>query len=247
MLSSGVINANTGGVWSEPLPTASSGVYYCTADDVGRMLGVGRGYWTATSTPLTLDDVNMIINMYEDDIDRETQWSWRTKISNQGRYEYHSLGRVGLRGSWFVWLGYPVSLKYRAIRQFDKSQGDVIEVYNGNQWEDWLTMKVEGQGQDFWVDYSMGTIYFRGLWVYLGLKEYVCRVVYRYGDTQVPRDITTACSLLVAAHLVETNDRLMLLPDGGTQVVTASQKSADWRKRAYDILEQYREFAVVGG
>jgi hypothetical protein len=246
-MSSGNINTVTGGIIGGALPTESSGTYYCTADDVGRLLGVGRGYWTATSTPLTLDDVNMVINMFEDDIDRETQWSWRTKVSNQGRYEYHSLGRVGLRGSWFVWLGYPVSLKYRAIRQLDKSQGDVLEIFNGNMWEDWLSTKVEGTGQDFWVDYSMGTIYFRGLWVYLGLKEYVCRIIYRYGDTSVPRDISQACALLTAAHLVETNDRLMVLPEGGSQVVQAAQKAQIWRDRAYKILEQYREWAVVGG
>ena len=245
--SSGLINADTGGQWGQPLPTASSGTYYCTADDVGRLLGVGRGYWTANTKPLTLDDVNMTINMFEDDIDREVQWAWREKVSNQGRYEYHTLGRVGLRGSWFVWLGYPVSLKYRAVRQFDKTQGDVIEVFDGNSWQDWLSTKVEGIGQDFWVDYSMGTIYFRGLWVYMGLKEYVLRVVYRYGDTVVPRDISYACALMTAAHLVETNDRLMILPDGGSQVVNASKKVDDWRQRATNILEQYREFAVVGG
>jgi len=231
-----------------PLPTESSGTYYCTADDVGRLLGVGRGYFTETSTPLTLDDINMVINMMEDEIDRETQCSWRIKPANDGRWEYHTLGRIGLRGSWFVWLGYPVFLKYRKIPQFSATAGDKIEVFNGNAWENWITTKVEGIGQDYWVDYDAGIIFFRGLWVYLGLKEYVLRIQYRYGaETSVPRDISLACTYLTAAHLVSTNDRLMILPEGGTQVVSASKKYDDWRERAYKILEQHREFAVVGG
>jgi hypothetical protein len=241
------INYVTGGIVGTGIPTASSGTYYCSVNDVERILGVGRGYFTPTSSPLTYDDIELMINMFEDDIDRETQFAWRIKTANNGRYEDHSLGRVGLRGSWFVWLGYPVSLKYRSVRQLDKSLGDRLEIFNGNAWEDWLTTKTEGIGQDYWVDYSMGTIYFRGLWVYLGLKEYVCRIIYRYGDTSVPRDVSIACAYYTAAHLVRTNDRLMLLPEGGSQTVNASKKADDWEAKAKNILEQYREWACVGG
>lgn len=149
--------------------------------------------------------------------------------------------------SWFVWLGYPVFLKYRNVRQFDANQGDALEVFNGSTWEDWLATKQEGIGQDYWIDYDNGIIYFRGLWVYLGLKEYVMRAKYRYGKTEVPTDLKMACALLTAATLVESTDMAFLLPEGGTQIVSASEKAMRWRERALNILDRYRDWVVGGG
>jgi len=220
--------------------------YYTTPEDVATFMGLGSGYFSASSTP-TRSEVESIINQVEDYMDEWTHMAWREKSASHGQYEYHTLGRIGVRGSWFVWLGYPAFLKYRFVRQFDASKGDVIEVFNGNEWEDWLATKTEGIGEDYWVDYDNGIIYFRGLWVYLGLKEYVLRVKYRYGMSYVPEDIKMAATYLTAAHLVEITDRSFILPEGGSQVVSAPEKAQRWRESALNILDRWREWVVGGG
>jgi len=219
---------------------------YCTVEDVERILGVGIGYFTDSTNPQR-DDVEEIINQNEDFIDNWCHRAWRERKALNGEYEYHTLGRLGIRGSWFVWLGYPVYLKYRNVRKLSPEEGDALEVYNGSEWEDWLATKEEGEGKDFWVDYDNGIAYFRGLFVYLALKEYVMRIKYRYGATVVPRDIRMACALLTASQLVESSDRSFLLPEGGTQVVSAPEKSDRWRQRALQILDMYRDFVAGGG
>jgi hypothetical protein len=218
---------------------------YCEVNDVERILGLVSGYFTLTSKPSVTDVQNTISDMV-DYIDDWTQFSWKESQANEGQWEYHTLGRIGVRGSWFVWLGYPVFLKYRQVRQFDKTK-DNLEVFNGNAWEDWLSTKTEGIGADFWVDYDNGIIFFRGLWVYLGLKEYVMRTRYRYGATSVPNQIRLACAYLTASQLVTTNDKTFLLPEGGTSVVIASEKVRLWETKAHDILDRQREWVVAGG
>jgi len=218
--------------------------YYCTVTDVERVLGLTVGYFTDSTTPQR-DDVEAIINMQEDFIDNWCHRAWRERSALNGEYEYHTLGRTGIRSSWFIWLGYPVFLKYRNVRPLDITKGDSFQVYNGSDWEEWLGVKKEGS--DFIVDYDNGIIYVKGLYVYLALKEYTSRIKYRYGATTVPNDIKYACALLTAAQLLETSDRSFLLPEGGTQVVTATEKSQRFRETALKILDMYRDFVAGGG
>lgn len=132
------------------------------------------------------------------------------------------------------------------MRQFDKSKGDALEFFNGREWVDFLTNRREGLDGDYWVDYDDGIIYFRGLWAYLGLREFAVRVKYRYGDETPPEEIKLACSLLVASHLLTVSDRLFLLPEGGTGVVNASEKIERFKEQAFLILERWREFFIPG-
>lgn len=216
---------------------------YATADDVACVLGLGSGYFTEVSNP-TISDVERMIEQFEDYIDFRTQHAWRER--RVSKYEYHRLGYLGVRGGWFVWLGFPIFLKHRKVKQFSKEQGDAFEVFNGSSWEDWLTTKTEGVNGDYWVDYDNGIIYVFGYWRYVGFKDFMVRVKYRYGEETVPKDITRACALLVAAHLVSVNDRLFMIPEGGTGVLTVRDKAELWREEAERILDYRREWAMGG-
>ena len=217
--------------------------YYCTADDVAVFLGLGSGYFTATSKPAK-EEVEAIINQYEDWIDFRTQHAWRGRKVD--KWEYHRLGYLGNRGNWFVWMGFPIFLRHRSVKQFDKGQGDEFQVFNGSSWEDWLTTKTEGMTGDYWVDYDNGIVYVFGYWRYVGFKDFMVRFKYRYGESTVPQDIKRACVLLTAAHLVSVNDKLFLIPEGGTGVLSIREKVELWRQEANDILDARREWAMGG-
>ena len=184
----------------------------------------------------------------QEEIEDRTQQSWRPRKAADGQYEYHRLGRLGGRGSWFIGLGYQIFLKYRRIATLDATKGDALEVFNGTSWEDWLASKTEGIHADYWVDYDTGILYMHNLWLYITLKDYVVRVKYRYGSVNViPQDIKTACTYLTAMQLVIVNDKLFLLPEGGTSVLSAAQKLERWESRVNAILDRHREWTVGGG
>ena len=220
------------------------GLGYCEVGDVERILGLNVGYFSETTVP-SFDDVNRLISNFTDYIDRRTHFAWREKQANDGRYEYHTVGRIAPRGTWFVWLGYPIFLNFRAVKQFDKQKGDVFEFFNGNMWEDWLTTRKEGFSGDYWVDYDSGIVYLRGLWAFLGIKEFSVRFKYRYGAEVVPEDIKLACAYLTAAHLITISDRIFLLPEGGTNIINAAEKIERWVSTAEDIIERHREYVVI--
>lgn len=217
---------------------------YCEVGDVERILGLSVGYFSETTVP-SFDDVNSLISNFTDYIDRRAHFAWREKQANDGRYEYHTVGRIAPRGTWFVWLGYPIFLNFRAVKQFDKQKGDVFEFFNGNMWEDWLTTRKEGFNGDYWVDYDSGIVYLRGLWAFLGIKEFSVRFKYRYGAEVVPEDIKLACAYLTAAHLITISDRIFLLPEGGTNIINAAEKIERWVSTAEDIIERHREYVVI--
>jgi len=219
-----------------------SAVLYCDVSDVERILGLPRGYFTETTTP-SFEDVRSIISQVCEYIDRRCHFAWRERWANDGRYEYHTVGRIAPRGTWFVWLGYPIYLNYRKVRKFDKSRGDAFEFFNGNEWEDWLTTRQEGR--DYWVDYDGGIVYLRGLWAYLGIKEFAVRFRYRYGETSVPEDIKLAAAYLTAAHLITISDRIFLLPEGGTNIINAAEKVERFTEIAERILDRWQEYVVV--
>lgn len=217
---------------------------YCTASDVASFLGLGADYFTSSDNP-TQSEVEAIIEMQEDFIDNLTHHAWRESQANSGKYEYHTMGRIGGRRTWFMWLGFPIYLKYRRVKQFDSEEGDAFDFYNGKDWEDWLTEKTEGT--DYWVDYDNGIVFVYGYWRWIGLKDYSVRFRYRYGEPTVPKDIKLCTIMLTAMHLVTVTDRLFLLPEGaGTGAITAREKIERWKEEADTILEIRREF-VPGG
>lgn len=218
---------------------------YCSVSDVEKVLGLPLGYFTESSVPPRAT-VETLIEYYTKYIEWRTGFAWREVVANEGRLEYHTVGRIAPRGSWFVWLGYPIFLRHRKVRPFDKSKGDVFEFYNWSTWEDWLTTRREGLDGDYWVDYDNGIIYLRGLWAYLGIREFSVRVRYRYGEETVPEDVKLACACLVAAHLIETTDRLFILPEGGTNIVSATRKVEEFKALADDVIARRKEIFMPG-
>lgn len=208
---------------------------YCTPEDVALVIGIDG--FSGNTNP-TRTQVEAIINLVEDEIDSYTGHAWREKQSN---LEYYEIGRLGWRHPIWTWMGYPIYLGHRKIRvPFDKAKGDVFEVFEGGQWIDWL----DGTHDDsYWVDEERGIVYIKaGIW---GYRWRWARIKYRYGDSTVPDAIRRACALLAAAHILESQDRWFLIPEGGTGSISADKKVQLWRQSAYQILDNYVEMLHV--
>lgn len=90
--------------------------------------------------------------------------------------------------------------------------GDVLEIFDGKNWIDYISTKTEGRSADYFVNESDGILYVRGYFI-LG-NDYV-RCKYRYGETTVDSGIELACTKLVASDIMQQDDRATVaLPDG---------------------------------
>lgn len=188
----------------------------------------------STTSP-TSTQVEAAINAMEDHIDQETGHAWRTVTVSE---EYHDLPIVWNRDE-----GARISLRHRSVADFT-SETDLLEIWDGASWVDWVATKTEGRANDFWVDYTDGVIYIN--WAYGVHRTKAVRVTYRYGESSVPNDIKEACALLAAARILSADDRSNLLAETGDPTrMSHDSRATRWRDRAYRILESRKEFVTV--
>lgn len=170
-------------------------------------------------------------------IDRETGHSWRER---KVREEYHDLD-----GVYYYWAGTPIPLMKREIRTpMDASKGDKIEVFDGNEWEEWVSDNTydEGRGNngDYWVNTTDGILYlYRRTWFFERYQS--LRISYRYGAETVPRDIQQATAKLTAADLIRTDLFGDLLPAGTQDSVNPNDAAKQLEEAAMKSLERRSE------
>jgi len=223
---------------------------YTTVAEVAALLGQTVGRFNEDSIPAK-EIVEKVIEMMEDYVDKYCNTAWRERkrwedpdlSPDSGGYEYHRLNRRTWFG--FTLIGNPVFLMRRKVRPFDPEKGDSLQVFNGQEYEEWLGTKEEGMDGDFWVNYDSGVIYIRRTFAFGRFEGPIVRVRYRYGGGPVPKDIRYATTLLVLCHLIESGDWTILLPEGASNVVNATNKVQLWWERAHEILERHREALIV--
>jgi len=181
--------------------------------------------------------VSDIIERKQDYIDSEINHAYRTvKVTN----EMYDIGTnvydVNLGGT-------PIYLKHRKIKTFSHSDGDKLEVWNGSTYEDYLTTKTEGRADDFWVDYEQGISYLQ-TYPYNNPDLSRLRLTYRYGETNVKKDIQDACIKLTAIDILMTDDYNMVVPEGSNGS-GAMSKIDRWKKDAMQIIQSNREISIV--
>ncbi len=191
----------------------------------------------SAATDPTLIEVTNRIRESEDFIDQETEHAWRAVTVAD---EYHDV-----RGSGFGLYSreLPISLHHRKIRAM-VSGTDLIEVWDGSAWVDYVATKTEGRNNDYWVDYTNGVIYFVGSRPYVQNRG--VRVTYRYGETTVPKDIQDVCTKLVAIRILQDDDYIKVLPEGVSQYAVAS-KVESWTKDIEKKLSNYEEVTAGAG
>ena len=177
----------------------------------------GTGSGTAQNPsgihPPSKEEVERIILRKTDAIDRATGHAWRErKVVNEMR---------DIDGPYYWNSGVPVPLRHREIvTPLDSAKGDKIEVWEGENYNDWVSNPdyTEGRDGDYWVHVEAGILYIYRRPLYINRLN--LRVSYRYGsDAQygVPRDVEEATAKMTAAELIRSDLYGQLVPgsDGG--------------------------------
>lgn len=196
------------------------------------------------TTKPSIWEVVEFIQAAEDDIDFATQHSWREK-KNYDANDANDYEIRNLQNEYKYMTGIPIHLDHRRIRQLDYTKGDSMQIFNGSEWEEWLSATTsyhEGRENDYWLDYRQGIVYLR---TYIYRKRPMgFRIRYRYGEQTVPNDLAKAATFLVAADIMRLDDRTMNLVEGGEQMSKA-QKAQMWEDAANGIIHRKKEFAMA--
>ena len=193
--------------------------------------------FTADTDP-TLSEVERYIMESMDYIDRRTHHAWRETQVTDEYYDMLSCVRTFRRRD------IPLHLKHRQINTM-VSETDKIELWDGGEWKDLILTAngyTEGRGDDYWIDYEQGVIYFVGERPYYNLKG--VRMSYKYGDSSVPGDIEEAATKQACINILETNDYTVVLPEGVSEYAMSSKVSS-WKGRINSILNNYKEIITA--
>ncbi|MFH7835156.1 MAG: hypothetical protein QXL51_00995 [Candidatus Aenigmatarchaeota archaeon] len=228
-------NSITGIYGSETFPMRAESLTtnYCLISDIEAFLHNTFG----GSTNPSIYDVIKLIKNKEDEIDYITGHAWRLRYSgtttgedDEAKYEYYDIPPYN---HYRTQTGIAINLKHRKIRDIF-----ALEIWDGNQYVDYITNKTEGRTGNYWVDYENGIVYLMDV-IYSGTISGL-RIKYTYGEEYVPGDIKEACVLLVCSDLAMNDDRSLIFPKG-TDNVPLTSKYMEWRKRAYELIYRRAE------
>lgn len=198
---------------------------------------------TDSTTP-NIQQVVELINRAEDRIDYATGHAWRTRYSGTtsghdqtAEYEYYDIPY-----GYEYQSGRPIYLKHRKIKTLSASEGDALEIWNGSEWEDWLSNKTEGRANDFWVDYDRGIIYIKAYYGVVGPLK--LRIKYRYGEDIVPKMVEDIATKMVAIDILTGESRAVMLPEGSSGL-SYQQKIDTWKEQINETLNSLKEFKVM--
>lgn len=217
---------------------------YTSSDIVAHTLGVST--FTATTDISGIGklwnqgEVEDYILQAEDEINASTGHSWKSTLVTR---EHHDIDHIYWDGRLYR-REIPVKLLHRSLRTFT-SGTHKIEYFDGGDWVD-LALSAngysEGRGKDYWIDSEDGIIYMitvRPLYRRKGL-----RVTYAYGDSDVPRDIQKATTLLACIQLLENELYTNALPEGSDNL-TYRDKVEGWKAEVKRILDNRAELIFV--
>ncbi len=189
---------------------------YCDFDDVSALLQCPD--FTDSSTP-TAAEVELLINGVEARIDDETGHAWRPRRNIQ---EYHT-ARLSRRYRWTALPVAYIQLEHWAIRTL-ADPPDVLEVWNGSAWVDWIATRTEGRDADYFLVGRQGRLYFMRGFSWWRLFPDGVRVTYRYGETEVWGDVHQLAVKATAAEVART-DTGRVVAGGGLNPVEGQSVS----------------------
>jgi hypothetical protein len=216
---------------------------YCTPANVASQLrrkvdGSSARFSFTTATDPTTAEVEDWINEAESYIDETTHHAFRFVTAVN---EYHAY-----RGQYDgLWKDVRIPLNHRMVQTFSHALGDKLEYFDFTTYVDMLADSdyVEGEGNDYFVDYTNGHI------VFVGTKPRIypqaVRVTYRYGESSVPYDIREACTKLVAIRYLESELYTATVPNGPGLSPSKDSIIDKWQADVDRILARRSEMPVM--
>lgn len=202
---------------------------YADTDDVTRILGLD--YRLSDTTNPSVEIVESHLEEAEYEVESFTRTAWREQSASEEYYDFPNLP--------YNWsTGVRIQLRRNPVRQIDSGEGDKIEVWDGSSWVDYATTGSEGRDKEYWLDYEKGVLFIKKR-PFFHLEK-ALRMTYRYGHSEVPRDITKATAMLAASMLIMNDDQSSLLVEGGEgRQVTYDSRVRMLRGQAFKILDRY--------
>lgn len=216
---------------------------YCSQSDVERYIKPADPDTDAftDATAITADDVGKFIEKWSAKFTRRTGQSWG---ASQVVDETHDHDRL------YYWLsGHPITvMKRNIITPLDDAKGDKLEVWTGNEWEDWVSMSQysEGRDEDYWVDGPTGIVFVYERAILRPHPKF--RLSYRYGNTEdyVPYDVRDAVAAATAADLISSDIYGVTVPGNNNADNTDPQAAADeWREQFENTRRDYTKVRAI--
>lgn len=206
---------------------------YASVKDVGNFLSLPN-YFTDTSSP-SADVVRQSIRDQEDWLDNYCRRSWRTRYKVG---ETHGFNPYGIR---------PKNQPPMEVTR--------VALWNGSA----LDVMTSGRGDQYFLDREVGMVYFtlpsfRLRYYSFLLSRYLRQpgsliIDYLYGDdfetSKNAADVQFIIQRLVGADLVRNNDETGMF-SSGLEVLSKSEKVAEWQKTAEDRADNLR-WPVMSG
>ena len=208
---------------------------YCQPSDVARWFEQFDEF-DADTNP-TASEVEDHIYEWMEYIDRQTGHAWRRNTM------VHEMKDPD--GSYFWWTGRAYNLGKRDVAPLDPDEGDKLEEWGGNGWNDWLQddSKTQGRDKDYWLDETGGILYIKKLYWFRRHPQF--RITYRYGNPNgATRAITMATAKLVAADLLSSDQYSMRVP-GTDGALEPREMAEQWREDAERVIDERREIEYV--
>lgn len=215
---------------------------YCTPEDVATICGLTdhegeRAVFDENISVPSREEVLSLINDAEELIEDRCGNAWGDR-SIQIEDELHDFFCDTKECS--------IHLNVPNVVAFDDQEGDKLEVWYGNDWIDWVLTKTEGRGDDFFVDYKLGKIWFLRNRPRIGSR--VMKITYRYnGGTNVPRAIKISTAMQVGVLLSNSEQVDIRFPEGASSDFTTSDMITRWEKYIDKSLKVYEISAVPVG
>ena len=199
---------------------------YTTVDNVGNLLGFPDSYFDTQSTPSSTV-IERFINRAEDRIDSVTNHGWRTKTVINEYVRPSSVFRVG--------TGIRLDLIHRSNVTLTK-----LEVWENNEWNDWVANKTEGRDKDYWVDEDNGAVYLVNI---IRLYPHGVRISYTFGETSVSGGIEDATTMMAASMVLNSPEfSSVLFTQAGENRPNYDSEKNYWKEEIKSILENNTEF-----
>lgn len=111
-----------------------------------------------------------------------------------------------------------------------------LSVFNGSEYEDWISTRTEGRASDYFIDYKHNIVYMKAFrWLYHGLD---IKGTYIHGLTEVDTDIWELNLRYVAKHIMSMPKFMATIPE---------QKSGKQKTAQDENNERIRELESQWG